>query len=53
MYYSVVSFFLIGGMTFYGVALISMVFKSLKKKDSDIFRLLNSFYYEYKTYRYW
>jgi hypothetical protein len=37
MEYSIASFFLIVGMTFNGVALISMVFKLLKKKDSDTF----------------
>lgn len=37
MEYAVASFFLIVGMTFNGVALISMVFKLLKKKDSDTF----------------
>jgi hypothetical protein len=37
MEYPVASFFLIVGMTFNGVALISMVFKLLKKKDSDTF----------------
>jgi len=35
--YPVASFFLIVGMTFNGVALISMVFKLLKKKDTDTF----------------
>ena len=33
----VASFFLIVGMTFNGVALISMIFKLVKKKDSDTF----------------
>jgi len=37
MEYAVASFFLIVGMTFNGVALISMVFKLIKKKDSDTF----------------
>jgi hypothetical protein len=37
MEYAVASFFLIVGMTFNGVALIAMVFKLLKKKDSDTF----------------
>jgi hypothetical protein len=37
MEYPVASFFLIVGMTFNGVALIAMVFKLLKKKDSDTF----------------
>ena len=34
---AVASFFLIIGMTFNGVALIAMVFKLLKKEDSDTF----------------
>jgi hypothetical protein len=35
--YSFASFFLIVGMTFTGVALILMVYKLVKKKDSDTF----------------
>ena len=35
--YSFDSFFLIVGMTFTGVALILMVYKLVKKKDSDTF----------------
>ena len=37
MEYAVASFFLIVGMTFNGVALVSLVLKLLKKKDSDTF----------------
>jgi predicted membrane channel-forming protein YqfA (hemolysin III family) len=37
MEYVFASFFLIFGMTFNGVALISMVFKLLKKKETDTF----------------
>ena len=37
MEYAVASFFLIVGMTFNGVAFISLVLKLLKKKDSDTF----------------
>jgi len=35
--YSFASFFLIVGMTFNGVALLLMVYKLVKKKDSDTF----------------
>ncbi len=35
--YSFASFFLIVGMTFTGVALFLMVYKLVKKKDSDTF----------------
>ena len=35
--YSFSSFFLIVGMTFNGVALLLIVYKLLKKKDSDTF----------------
>ena len=38
--YSFASFFLIVGMTFNGVALLFILYKLLKKKDSDTF--LNS-----------
>jgi hypothetical protein len=37
MQYHSASFFLIVGMTFNGVALVSIVLKLLKKKDSDTF----------------
>jgi len=37
MEYAVASFFLIVGMTFNGVAFLSLVLKLLKKKDSDTF----------------